>query len=313
MSPDAPEAEAANPGGTARGELGQELVRETGGLQLRYVKASLGRILTGLSLVLAGLFLGILLYEVLRRGLPVLDLRFLTTNVKGFQPETGGVANAAVGSIYLMIVTFFASVPTGVAAAVYLEEFAEETRTRKALQRLIENLAGVPSIVFGLLGFSIFANTLGFDRSLVSGGLTLGLLVLPIVVVSTQEALSSVPEEFRDAARAMGATDWQIVKHHVLPSALPGILTGTILALSRAIGETAPILFLAATFVPGFPRGPFSSFLALPITIFKWAQLPNPTVQQMAWAAIIVLLAILLLMNSIAVAIRQWALSRRNW
>lgn len=303
-----------DPAEAAEGEaLARELRRDETGVETRYVIAALGRAATGLSLVLAGLFLGILLYEVLRRGLPVLDLHFVTTNVRGFQPETGGVANAIVGSLYLMLVTLFSSVPAGVAAAVYLEEFARETRTRKALQRLVENLAGVPSIVFGLLGFTLFAEIVGLGRSVLAAGLTLGLLVLPIVVVSTQEALSAVPDEFRDAARAMGATDWQVVKHHVLPAALPGIMTGTILALSRAIGETAPILFLAATFVPGFPSGPFSSFLALPITIFKWAQYPDPAVQQMAWGAIIVLLMLLLAMNSVAVAIRQWSLSRRHW
>lgn len=272
-----------------------------------------GRGLTAVCLLLAMAFLAFLIFDVLRRGLGTIDWQFLTENVRGFQPEKGGVFNAMIGTIYLMLITMAVAVPIGVGAAVYLEEFAKDNAFTKSLQRLIENLAGVPSIVFGLLGLAIFARLMDFGTSVLSGGLTLGLLVLPIVVVSTQEALSAVPNEFRNAARAMGATEWQVVKDQVLPAALPGIMTGSILALSRAIGETAPILFVVSSFVRGVPTALTDGFLALPFQIFYWAQLPSQEVQNMAAGAIIVLLALLLLMNAIAVGIRQWSLSRRNW
>lgn len=281
-------------------------------LKNRYIVGKAGRVLSGLSLVLAALFLGVLLYDIFETGWQAIDVHFLTANVSTIA-SNAGVFNAALGTIYLMLVTMVVTVPLGVAAAVYLEEFAADNALRRGLQRLIENLAGVPSIVFGLLGLSLFVRTFGFGRSLLSGGLTLGLLVLPIVVVSAQEALDTVPDEFRDAARAMGATEWQVVRDHVLPNALPGILTGTILAMSRAIGETAPILFMASVFMKGTPTALLDGFLALPMQIFHWTKFPQEEFHVLASGAIIVLLAILLVMNSVAVVIRQWALSRRNW
>lgn len=293
-------------------ELADRLRKGGEDLRKRYLVGRLGRALTGLSLVLAAVFLGFLLWDVFSRGLQAIDWHFLTSDVSSV-PENAGIRNAALGTIYLMLVTLLVTVPLGVAAAVYLEEFAEDTAFRRTLQRLIENLAGVPSIVFGLLGLSLFVRTFGFGRSLLAGGLTLGLLVLPIVVVSAEEALAAVPDEFRDAARAMGATDWQVVRDHVLPNALPGILTGTILAMSRAIGETAPILFMASVFMRGSPTALLDGFLALPMQIFHWTKFPQEEFHVLAAGAIIVLLAILLLMNSVAVVIRQWALSRRNW
>jgi phosphate transport system permease protein len=293
--------------------LAEQLRGGSQGLVKRRRKSLLGRTLAALCLGLAMLFLALLVFDVLRRGLAELDWQFITTDVQGFQPEKGGVRNAIFGSVYLILITMAVAVPIGVAAAVYLEEFTEDNRFTKGLQRLIENLAGVPSIVFGLLGLAMFARLMNFGTSLLSGGLTLGLLVLPIVVVSTQEALSSVPDDFRNAARAMGATEWQVVKDHVLPAALPGIMTGSILALSRAIGETAPILFVVSSFVRGVPSALLDGFVALPYQIFYWAQQPSPTVQQMAASAIIVLLGLLLAMNAVAVAIRQWSLSRRHW
>ena len=294
-------------------DLGEELRKGSGELSRRRKTALIGRAVTGLCLAIAVVFLGLLIFDVLRRGLPQLDWQFLTTDVKGFNPETGGVRNAIVGSVYLILITMAVAVPLGVATAVYLEEFAKDNAITTGLQRLVENLAGVPSIVFGLLGLAFFARLMDFGTSLISGGLTLGLLVLPIVVVSTQEALSAVPDEFRNGARAMGATEWQVVKDHVLPAALPGIMTGSILSLSRAIGETAPILFVVSSFIRGVPTALTDGFLALPYQIFYWAQLPSQEVQQMAASAIIVLMALLLTMNGVAVAIRQWSLSRRQW
>lgn len=300
---------------TGRGsaDVEAELLKDNGTFRARYILSKLGRLGTAFCLLLAAAFLGFLIYDILRRGLGVIDWQFLTENVRGFQPEQGGLFNALVGSVYLILVTMAVSVPLGVAAAVYLEEFAIENKITRSLQLLIENLAGVPSIVFGLLGLAIFAELLGFGFSLLSGGLTLGLLVLPIVVVSTQEALAAVPKEFRDAARAMGATEWQVVRDHVLPAAVPGIMTGSILALSRAIGETAPILFLVASFTRGVPSGLLDGFLALPYQIFYWAQLPGAEAQAMAAGAIIVLMGLLIVMNTVAISIRQWAISRRNW
>lgn len=299
------------------GPVDQDLERELRAgrddLRWRYLKGKIGRVATAACLAAAAAFLGILLLDILNRGLAVVDWGFLTENVNGFRPTEGGIFNALVGSVYLMLVTMAFSVPTGVASAVYLEEFAEDTKVTRGLQRLIENLAGVPSIVFGLLGLSIFVRAFELGTSLVAGGLTLGLLVLPIVVVSTQEALAAVPDEFRDAALAMGATRWETVKDHVLPAAVPGIMTGSILSLSRALGETAPILFIAASFTKGLPGGLLDGFLALPMQIFVWVQFPSEDVQALAAGTILVLMVVLLAMNAVAVAIRQWALERRNW
>lgn len=281
-------------------------------LRVRYWKGRLGRGLAGLSLLLTAGFLAFFIYDVVSTGWQAIDWHFLTSDVSSRAGEAG-VFNATVGTIYLMLITLVFAVPIGVAAAIYLEEFAANTPRRRALQRLVENLAGVPSIVFGLLGLSIFVRTMDLGTSVLAGGLTLGLLVLPIVVVAAEEALAAVPREFRNAARAMGATDWQVVRDHVLPSALPGILTGTILALSRAIGETAPILFMASVAMQGSPLGVLDGFLALPMQIFHWTKFPREEFHVLAAGAILVLLAVLLLMNSIAVIIRQWALSRRQW
>jgi phosphate transport system permease protein len=289
-----------------------ELLGDAEDLRWRYWKGRIGRALAAMSLVLTGAFLVFFLYDVVASGWHVIDLGFLTSDVSS-RAAGSGVFNAAVGTIYLMLVTLAFAVPVGIAAAIYLEEFAEDTPKRRALQRLIENLAGVPSIVFGLLGLSLFVRTMNFGPSVLAGGLTLGLLVLPIVVVAAEEALAAVPDKFRDAARAMGATDWQVVRDHVLPSALPGILTGTILALSRAIGETAPILFMASIAMDGTPTALLDGFLALPMQIFHWTTFPDEAFHELAAGAILVLLAILIVMNSIAVIIRQWSLSRRQW
>ncbi len=288
------------------------LLEGNGQLRWRYWKGRLGRALAATSLLLTAGFLAFFLYDVISSGWHVVDWSFITSDVASRSAEAG-IFNAAVGTIYLMLVTLAFAVPVGIAAAIYLEEFADDTPRRRALQRLIENLAGVPSIVFGLLGLSLFVRTMNLGTSLLAGGLTLGLLVLPIVVVAAEEALAAVPEEFRDAARAMGATDWQVVRDHVLPNALPGILTGTILALSRAIGETAPILFMASVAMDGAPTALLDGFLALPMQIFHWTKFPAEAFHDLAAGAILVLLAILIIMNSIAVVIRQWSLSRRKW
>jgi phosphate transport system permease protein len=201
----------------------------------------------------------------------------------------------------------------GIGAAIYLNEFARDTRYTRFLRRIIQNLAGVPSIVFGLLGYVFFAHFLGFGLSILSGSLVLTIMVLPIIVVATEESLKAIPDSFRDAARGVGSTRWQTVRHHVLPNAIPGISTGIILSLSRAIGETAPILFIVSFFAKSPPSGVFDGFMALPSQIFYWATHPKHEFQSLAASTILVLLLILLTMNAIAIIIRQRAQSRRDW
>ncbi len=217
-----------------------------------------------------------------------------------------GIYPAIVGSIFLIALTAVFTIFLGVGAAVYLEEYAPDNRSKSFIEANIANLAGVPSIVYGLLGLAIFVRAVQLGSSLIAGALTLTLLILPIVIVSTQEALRAVPDSQRQAAYGVGATQWQVTRDVVLPRALPGIMTGTILSLSRAIGETAPILMVgAATSMFVAPDGLRSPFSAMPMMIFEWATLPEPGFQHVAAAGIVVLLTILLLMNAIAILIRN--------
>ncbi len=217
-----------------------------------------------------------------------------------------GMYPAIVGSIFLIALTAVFTIFLGVGAAVYLEEYAPENRLKSFIEANIANLAGVPSIVYGLLGLAIFVRAMQLGASLIAGALTLTLLILPIVIVSTQEALRAVPDSQRQAAYGVGATQWQVTRDVVLPRALPGIMTGTILSLSRAIGETAPILMVgAATSMFVAPDGLRSAFSAMQMMIFEWATLPQAEFQHVAAAGIVVLLTILLLMNAIAIFIRN--------
>ncbi len=203
------------------------------------------------------------------------------------------------------------AVPVGVGAAVFLEEFTPPGRIRSVIQLNIANLAGVPSIVYGILGLALFVRAFGVKSialgpTLWAGGMTLSLLVLPIVVIATRESLRAVPPSLRHAALALGATKWQVVRDHVLPSAIPGILTGTILAVSRAIGETAPLLLVgAAGSILRLPTGPSSRYTALPVEIYNYAKEPNPAMRSVAAGGILILLALLLSMNSVAIVIRN--------
>ncbi len=251
--------------------------------------------------------LAVLLIHTTRAGLPWLDLQFLTDFPSRFA-ERSGIRSALVGTLWLIGLTALFSIPVGVAAAVYLEEFARRNRLNALIEVSIANLAGVPSIVFGILGLVLFVRWLGLGRSVIAGALTMTLLILPVIIIAAREALRAVPDSIRRGAFALGATNWQTVRHHVLPSALPGILTGTILALSRAIGETAPLIMIGAlTYVAFVPSGPMDAFTALPIQIFNWVSKPQPEFHDLAAAGIIVLLAVLLLMNSAAVIIRNRA------
>lgn len=282
-------------------------------LRGRHTKGRLFSWLLGAMTCFGIVMLLLLLVQVLRQGASWLRPEFLT-RVASRVPEKAGVLPALVGSIYTIVITALFAVPVGVAAAIHLEEFAPRNRLTRIIEVNIANLAGVPAIIYGLLGLALFVRLLHLQRSLVSGALTLGILVLPVIIIASREAIRAVPSSLRQAALAVGATRWQTVWHHVLPAALPGVLTSVILALSRAIGEAAPLIVIGASaYVPFCPRKLTDSFTALPIQIFTWAGLPDPKFQNVAAAGIIVLLALLLTMNAAAVIIRQRAGSKLKW
>lgn len=232
-------------------------------------------------------------------------------------PATTGFRVGVISSVWLLGLVALFAIPTGVGTAVFLEEYVRPGRVRRLVQVNIANLAGVPSIVYGILGLSLFVRGFGFSSialgpTLWAGALTLSLLVLPVIIIATQEALRAVPISLRHAALALGATRWQVVRDHVLPAALPAILTGIILALSRAIGETAPILMVSqATSILDPPEGPSSTFVALPQEIYNYAKEADPAYQTLVAGGILLLLLLLLSMNASAIILRQWA-SRRT-
>jgi phosphate transport system permease protein len=245
-----------------------------------------------------------LLIDVFLDGLPWLRPE-LFTNFPSRFPEKSGLRSALQGTLWLAVITAVLSFPIGVAAAIYLEEYARDNWFTRFIEINISNLAGVPSIIYGLLGLGLFVYGLNLGRSLLAGALTMTLLVLPTVIVSSREAIRAVPRSVRLAAFGLGATPWQTVRDHVLPYAMPGILTGTILAMSRAIGETAPLITIGAlTYIRFDLRGPLDLFTVLPIQIFNWISLPQKDFQQLAAAGIIVLLAVLLLLNTTAIILR---------
>ncbi|MGB8362821.1 MAG: phosphate ABC transporter permease PstA [Acidimicrobiia bacterium] len=247
-----------------------------------------------------------------------LNPTFVLTPASG-TPETAGIRTAVLGSLWIVVITIAFAVPVGVGAAVYLEEFARPSRFSEFIQTNINNLAGVPSIIYGILGLAILVRVFepftsgrvfGLDnvngRTVISAGLTLGLLTLPVVIISSQEALKAVPNSLRQAGLALGATKWQTVRSQILPVAVPGIMTGTILAVARAIGETAPLIVVgAASFITADPTGPFSKYTALPIQIFQWTSLPQVEWKHLAAAASLFLLIMLLILNAGAVILRN--------
>jgi phosphate transport system permease protein len=248
--------------------------------------------------------LAILLSDVVRKGHSWVDWQFLQSFSSRFV-EKAGVKAALVGSLWLVGLTAGVSIPIGVGAAVYLEEYAGKSRLFRIIEVNIANLAGVPSIVYGMLGLAVFVRWMELGRSLVAGSLTLSLLILPVIIIASREAIRAVPPSLRHGSYALGATRWQTVRHHVLPGALPGIVTGVILALSRAIGETAPLVVVGAlTYVAFTPEGPMDDFTALPIQIFNWASRPQAEFHELAAGGILVLLVMLLLMNGTAALIR---------
>jgi phosphate transport system permease protein len=248
--------------------------------------------------------LALLLIQVLSQGIGWLNWDFLT-NFSSRIPENAGFKAAIFGTLWMMSITAPLTFIIGVATAIYLEEYAKDTRLSRIIQTNISNLAGVPSIVFGLLGLTIFVRLFGLGNSILSGGLTMTLLVLPIIIVASQEAIKAVPMSLRHASFAMGANRWQTVLRVVLPSAFPGILTGTILSMSRAIGETAPLIVIGAVgYIAFTPESFFSQFTVMPIQIYGWASLPKAEFQNVAAAGIIVLLIALLGMNALAIYLR---------
>ncbi len=250
------------------------------------------------------------------------------SNPQSSDPEKAGVRTAIYGSLWTIAITVLFAFPLGVGSAIYLEEYATDSWIHRLIQTNINNLAGVPSIIYGMLGLAVFVRLLepltsgrifglvdpstANGRTIVSAGMTLGLLVLPLIIINSQEAIKAVPLSLRQASFGLGATQWQTVWHHVLPNAMPGILTGTILAISRAIGETAPLVVVgASTFITVDPSGPFSKFTTLPIQIYQWTARPQAEFRNIAAAAILVLLALLLTLNASAVLLRNRFSQRR--
>ncbi len=238
-------------------------------------------------------------------GLTRLNWQFLTS-FPSRRPEEAGIFSAWVGTLYVMVLTATIALPLGVGAAIYLEEFASRNWFARLVELNISNLAGIPAIVYGLLGLQVFVRWFRMGESVLAGACTLALMSLPVIIVASREALRAVPNSIREAALALGATKWQTVRDHVLPLALPGIMTGTILALSRAIGEAAPLVTIGAlTFVAFLPKSPFDPFTVLPIQAYNWISRPQPEFHHNAAAALIVLLVLLLLMNSLAIYLRN--------
>jgi phosphate transport system permease protein len=280
---------------------------------MRRIVAAVAEVLLRMAAMVGIAALVLLLAVVTRDGFHRLSWDFITSFPSRF-PEQAGIRAALLGSMWVMGLTTVIAVPLGIGAAIYLEEFAPRNWLTRIIETNINNLAGVPSIVYGLLGLALFVRAMELGRSILAGALTLALVVLPIIIISAREGLRTVPPSIREAAMALGATRWQTVWHQVLPAALAPMMTGVILALSRAIGETAPLITIGALlFVPFDPRGPLDSFTVLPIQIFNWVSRPQPAFHEAAAAGIIVLLTVLLSMNAIAITIRYWAERRRQW
>jgi phosphate transport system permease protein len=253
-----------------------------------------------------------LLMRLALQGVGRLDWAFLTS-YPSRKADLAGILPGTVGTLYLVALTALIALPIGVGAAVYLEEYGRRSRLSTLIEINIANLAGVPSVIYGLLGLGLFVRTIGMGRSLVAGACTLSLLVLPVVIMASREALRTVPNATREACLALGATRWQAIRQVVLPQALPGILTGAILALSRAMGETAPLVVIGAlTYVTFLPDGVDAPFSALPIQIYNWVSRPQTEFMINAAAGIVVLLALMLVMNAGAIFLRDRMNTRRT-
>ena len=276
--------------------------------------------LIGLAVLLA------LVLDILADGLGRLGWQFLT-NYPSRRPEEAGILSAWVGTLWIMVLTGLFTIPLGIMAAIYLEEYSRKNWLTNLIEINIANLAGVPSIIYGLLGLGLFVRAMGLDRSVISGAATLAILVMPIVIMATREALRAIPSSMREASYALGATKWQTISSQVLPAAVPGIMTGIILAMSRAVGETAPLITIGAlTYVAFLPTSPvlsefpfisiqglFDPFTVLPIQIFNWVSRPQKGFFEDAAGGIIVLLIITFTMNALAIWIRHRYQKRIRW
>ena len=282
-------------------------------LARRHLAATLflGSCVAAIAILLIALVL--LLLDVFGRGIPWLDVQFLT-GVPSRRPQSAGILPALVGSLEIGIIVGILSFPIGVAAAIYLHEYAADSRVNRLLQTNIANLAGVPSIIYGIFGLALFVRVLGLGESLVAGALTLTLLILPVVIIASIEALRAVPNSQREGAYALGATRWQMVRQAVLPAAAPGLMTGIILAMARAVGETAPLVLVGAvTFVTFLPSPLQEGYTVLPIQVFQWAQRPQQDFQAIAAATIVVVLAVMFALNAIALVIRARLSRHVQW
>ncbi len=255
--------------------------------------------------VFALLILVVLLVDIFSRGLSRINWSFFT-NLPSRHSERSGILTALAGMLSLLFFTIIVALPIGIAAGIYLQEYSSKNRFARILEINIANLAGVPSVIYGILGLQLFVRLAGLGNSLIAGAFTLALLILPIIIVSTREAIRAVPNSLREASYGMGATKWQTTRRVVIPSALGGILTGIILSISRAVGETAPLLVIGAlVYVPFIPEGPRDQFTTLPIQVFNWISRPQAGFILNAAAGIIVLLIITFLLNGIAIYIRN--------
>ncbi len=270
---------------------------------------NLGKIVTWSTL----LILLVLLIQVTLSGFDKLSWDFIN-NFPSRHIHKAGIKAALWGSVWMLGFVFLFSVPIGTGAALYLEEYGKKGKLSRFIEINIANLAGVPSIVYGILGLAMFVRFLGLGRSVLAGSMTMSLLILPVIIIAAREAIRAVPQSIRLGAYAVGATKWQTILHHVLPAATPGVLTGVILAMSRAIGETAPLIMIGAlTYVAFVPENAMDPFTTLPIQIFNWVSRPQSGFHELAAAGIILLLAVLLLMNASAVLIRNYAQKKYKW
>lgn len=270
-----------------------------------------GACLAAIGILLLALL--ILLVDVLSRGLPWLDVQFLT-GVPSRRPASAGVLPALVGSLEIAAIVGLLSFPIGIAAAIYFTEYARDSRLNRLLQTNIGNLAGVPSIIYGILGLAVFVQLLQLGRTILAAALTLSLLILPIVIIASIEAIRAVPNAQREGAYALGATRWQMVRRSVFPAAAPSIMTGIILAMARAIGEAAPLILIGGVgFVTFLPNPVSGAYTVLPLQIFQWAKRPQDEFQAISAAAIIVILVLVLVLNGLALIVRARLSRHIQW
>ena len=276
-------------------------------LRIRKLKDKIFKYLFFSCIIFCIVFLVLLLFGIIKQGIRWMSFDFLTNFPSKIRPQRAGVYPALLGSLWLVGLVGLITIPVGVGAAIYLEEYSnKKSKLYNFLEVNISNLAGVPAIVYGLLGLALFSRLKGFRGSILAGAVTLSLMVLPVVIVSSREAIKAVPGILREAAYGLGLTRWQMIKAVVLPYASPGIFTGIILSLSRALGEAAPLLVVgAASYVTRIPNGIMSRYTALPIQIYKWSGMPKKEFQELAATGIIVLLMILLSANTLAIVLRN--------